>query len=172
MCGASASSNRALIERSCGDRKMIKKILTAVDGSEHAWKALDLAADIAKQHGARLIVLHVVPFEPVAESLREFAKAEGLALEEEAARFHEARTLGDRLTRSAEARCKDNGLTDIVGRTAEGRPADQILEAARGDDVDMIVMGSRGLSDARALFLGSVSHKVTNHAACTCVTVK
>jgi len=36
----------------------------------------------------------------------------------------------------------------------------------------MIVMGSRGLSDARALFLGSVSHKMTNHAECTCVTVK
>jgi nucleotide-binding universal stress UspA family protein len=151
---------------------MIKKILTAIDGSEHAWKALDLAADIAKQHGARLIVLHVVPFEPVSESLREFAVAEGLAVEEEAARFHHARTLGDRLTRSAEARCRDRGLTDIVGRTAEGRPADQILEAARGEGVDMIVMGGRGLSDTGALFLGSVSHKVANHAACTCITVK
>jgi nucleotide-binding universal stress UspA family protein len=151
---------------------MIKKILTAIDGSEHAWKALDLAADIAKQHGARLIVLHVVPIEPVSDSLREFAAAEGLAVEEEAARFHFARTLGDRLTRSAEARCRDRGLTDIVGRTAEGRPADQILEAARGEGVDMIVMGGRGLSDTGALFLGSVSHKVANHAACTCITVK
>jgi nucleotide-binding universal stress UspA family protein len=151
---------------------MIRKILAAIDGSEHAWKALDLAADIAKQHGARLIVLHVVPFEPVSDSLREFAAAEGLAVEEEAARFHFARTLGDRLTRSAEARCRDNGLTDIVGRTAEGRPADQILKAARGESVDLIVMGSRGLSEARTLFLGSVSHKVANHAACTCVTVK
>jgi nucleotide-binding universal stress UspA family protein len=151
---------------------MIRKILAAVDGSEHAWKALDLAADIAKQHGARLIVLHVVPFEPVSESLREFAAAEGLAVEEEAARLHYAKTLGDQLTRSAEARCRDDGVTDIVGRTAEGRPADQILEAARSDDVDMIVMGSRGLSDTRELFLGSVSHKVANHAACTCITVK
>lgn len=151
---------------------MIKAIMAAIDGSEHAWKALDLAADIAKQHGARLIVLHVVLFEPVSESLREFAKTEGLALEEETARFHFARTLGDRLTRSAEARCRDKGLTDVVGRTAEGSPADQILEAAGSDDIDMIVMGSRGLSDTRALFLGSVSHKVANHAACTCVTVK
>jgi nucleotide-binding universal stress UspA family protein len=33
-------------------------------------------------------------------------------------------------------------------------------------------MGSRGLSDAKALFLGSVSHKVANQATCTCVTVK
>ena len=150
----------------------MRKILAAIDGSEHAWKALDLAADMAKQHGAQLIVLHVVPFEPLSEALREFAVAEHLRVEEELARFRYARTLGDHLTRSAEARVRDKGLTDVVGRTTEGKPADQVLEVARSEGVDMIVMGSRGLSDARALFLGSVSHKVANHAGCTCVTVK
>jgi nucleotide-binding universal stress UspA family protein len=151
---------------------MAKKILAAIDGSEHAWKALDLAADLAKQHGARLIVLHVVPYEPISEALRAFAEAEHMPVEEEEGRYHYARTLGDRLTRSAEARARDRGLSDVVGRTVEGKPADQILEVAGGEDVGMICMGSRGLSDARALFLGSVSHKVANHAACTCVTVK
>jgi nucleotide-binding universal stress UspA family protein len=151
---------------------MAKKVLAAIDGSDHAWKALDLAADMAKQYGARLIVLHVVPFEPMPEALRSFAAAEHLPVEEEGARFRQARTMGDHLTRSAEARARDKGLTDVVGRTLEGKPADQILEMARSEAVDMIVMGSRGLSDARALFLGSVSHKVTNHAECTCVTVK
>jgi nucleotide-binding universal stress UspA family protein len=34
------------------------------------------------------------------------------------------------------------------------------------------VLGSRGLSEPKALFLGSVSHKVANLAECTCVTVK
>ena len=55
---------------------MAKKILAAIDGSEHAWKALDLAADMAKQSGAQLIVLHVVPYEPMSEALRAFAEAE------------------------------------------------------------------------------------------------
>jgi hypothetical protein len=78
--------------------EMIKKILAAIDGSEHAWKALDLAKDLAKLHGARLTVLHVVPYEPMADALRAFAAAENLPFEEEAARFHHARTLGDHLT--------------------------------------------------------------------------
>ena len=151
---------------------MIRKILAAIDGSEHAWKALDLAADMAKQSGAQLIVLHVVPYEPMSEALRTFADAEDMPVEEEEGRYHYARTLGDHLTRSAEARARDKGLRDVVGRTVEGKPAGQILEVASSEGVDMIVMGSRGLSDARAIFLGSVSHKVANHAACTCVTVK
>src|SRR5512134_203042 len=141
---------------------MAKKILAAVDGSEHAWKALDLATDMAKQHGARLIVLHVVPFEPMSEALRAFAEAEHMPVQEEEGRYHFARTLGDHLTRSAEARARAKGLRDVVGRTAEGKPADQILEVAGSEDVDMIIMGSRGLSDARALFLDSVSQKVAN----------
>ena len=151
---------------------MIRKILAAIDGSEHAWKALDLAAAMAKQHGAELIVLHVVPYEPMPEALRAFAQAERMSVEEEEGRYLYARSLGDQLTRAAEARARANGVGAVVGRTVDGKPAEQILELAGSEGVDMIVMGSRGVSDARALFLGSVSHKVANHAGCTCVTVK
>jgi nucleotide-binding universal stress UspA family protein len=151
---------------------MIRKILAALDGSEHAWKALDLAADIAQQHGARLIVLHVVRFEPLPDALRAFAVAERLSVEEEEGRYINARSLGDRLTRSGETRARDKGVGDVVGCTVDGKPAEQILELAGSEGVDMIVMGSRGLSDAKAFFLGSVSHQVANQATCTCVTVK
>lgn len=151
---------------------MLEKILVAIDGSDHAWKALDLAADYAKLHGAQLIALHVVRHEPVPEGLRAFAEAEHIPLEEEAARYHNARMLGDRLTRAAEAKAREKGVTDVVGRTVEGRPPSEILALAADEGVDMIVLGSRGLSDPKALVLGSVSHKVANHAECTCVTVK
>lgn len=149
----------------------MNKILVAIDGSEHAWKALDLAADLAKLHGAELIALHVVPYEAMPAALRAFAAAEHIPYEEERARFHYARTLGDRLTQSAEQRARDRGAR-ARGQSAEGHPADAILEVAAEEKVDLIVLGSRGLSDAAALFLGSVSHKVANHATCTCVTVK
>lgn len=150
----------------------MSKILVAIDGSDHAWKALDLAADLAKLHGARLLVLHAVPYEPMPEALRAFAAAEHIPYEEELGRFHQARTLGDQLIRRAAAVAKEKGVQAVESRAVEGSPADQILEVAKADGVNMIVLGTRGLSQPKALFLGSVSHKVAYHADCTCVTVK
>lgn len=151
---------------------MAGRILVAIDGSEHAWKALDLAVELAKAQGAKLTALHVVAYEPPPEALRSFAEVEGVAAEEEAARFRYGRTLGDALTGEAEARASAAGLTAIDALTAEGKPANVILETAKGLPADMIVMGSRGLSEPRALLLGSVSHKVAHLSPCTCVTVK
>ncbi len=54
----------------------------------------------------------------------------------------------------------------------DGDPAERILEYAERESADCIVMGSRGLSDVRGLVLGSVSHKVSNRAVCTCIAVK
>ncbi len=150
----------------------MKKILVAIDGSEHAWKALDLATDFAELYDAELILLHVLPYEPMPTALYSFAEIEHLPVEEERARFLHAKTLGDALTREAESRVRARGVTKVRGRTAEGRPANAIVEAAREEDVDMIVLGSRGLSEPKALFLGSVSHKVASQADRTCVVVK
>lgn len=148
------------------------KILVAIDGSESAWKALDLAIELARNRQAGLLILHVIPYEPIGEGLRAFATTEHVPYEEEQALFHYARSLGDNLTRDAEKSARRAGLTSVEGRTAEGRPADQILALAAAEQVEMIVLGSRGRGDAKALLLGSVSHKVTNQATCTCVTVK
>jgi len=53
-----------------------------------------------------------------------------------------------------------------------GQPARSIVEFAKDRGIDVIVMGSRGTGDMEGLLLGSVSHKVTSLAPCTCVTVK
>jgi nucleotide-binding universal stress UspA family protein len=147
------------------------KILVAIDGSDHGWKALDLAIEIARCWQAQLIALHVVEFEPLPDALREFAYAEQIPLEEESARYRSL-GFGDALVQRAARVARERGLTAVTPRSAQGRPANTILEVAKEANVAMIVLGSRGLSEPKALFLGGVAQKVVNFAECTCVTVK
>lgn len=151
---------------------MSKKFLVAVDGSEHAWKALDLATDLARACDAALLILHVVRYEPLPEGLKEYARMEGIAEEEERARYRFGRVTGDRITSDAKARAEERGVRQVTTRGAEGNAAEEIVAAAEAEGADMIFVGSRGLSDAKSLFMGSVSHKVMHLAPCSCVAVK
>jgi nucleotide-binding universal stress UspA family protein len=148
------------------------KILVAVDGSDHAWKALELAIDIAKVRGGELLCLHVTRAEPMLPGVRALAQAEGLPAEEEAARLREARQLGDELTREAERRARAAGLSAVRSFGAEGSPPAEILALAKDESVDMIAMGSRGRKALAGGFLRSISRRVASHAPCTCVLVR
>jgi nucleotide-binding universal stress UspA family protein len=64
------------------------------------------------------------------------------------------------------------GVKKISSVIIEGDPAEAILDLAAKNKADMIIMGSRGLSDFKGLLLGSISHKVSAQAECSCVTVK
>ena len=56
----------------------MKRILVALDGSEHSDKALDLASDLAAKHGAELVLLHVIPDRPLSDAERRMAETEYL----------------------------------------------------------------------------------------------
>ena len=151
---------------------MSRKILVAVDGSDHGWMALDLATDIAKASNAEMIVLHVVPYEPLPKGFTKYAKVEGVAVEELGARYRDARIIGDEIKREAEARVRKNGLARVAAHAVEGNPAQEIVALAKAEGADMVFLGSRGLSDFQGLLIGSVSHKVMHLAPCTCVAVR
>jgi nucleotide-binding universal stress UspA family protein len=176
----------------------MKRILVALDGSEHSDKALDLASDLAAKHGAELVLLHVIPDRPLSDAERRMAETEYLEevvtsadvqsmlaaggdprLTAErllshsagvARRFHEA--MGERLLGDARRRAAEHGARNVQTLAADGNPARAILARAQDLAADMVVLGSRGLGDAQGLLLGSVSHKVAHLATCTCVTVK
>ena len=76
------------------------------------------------------------------------------------AAFTQAPTLGDQLAKRATALAKDKGVSAVESGAAEGNPADEILELVKAQNVEMIVHGNRGLSQPKALFLGSVSHEL------------
>jgi nucleotide-binding universal stress UspA family protein len=172
----------------------MQRILVALDGSEHSDKALDLASDIAGKYGAELA--RDVGQEPLTDGERYLAETEyvddllsGLQApvmdsgdsrqraervlryySEVARRYRQA--IGDRLMSRARDRAQKKGVQTMQAVLEDGNPPDTILRVAKRLQVDMIFLGSRGLSDAKGLLMGSVSHKVAHLAECTCVTVK
>jgi len=175
---------------------MFKKILCPTDGSDHAYKALDLAIDLAKKYDAELVILHVPHRSENIDALRRFAEIEGLApnVNPEIDRLRSldfrisvatdsafqdpgisSRVLievGHHIIEGAKDRAERNGLKNIDARLEIGDPADRILNCVDTENIDCVIMGSRGLNDLKGLFLGSVSHKVANRAHCTCIAVK
>lgn len=137
-------------------------ILVAADGSDDAKRAVTMAADLASKYDATLTALHVVahPGSPrVPQGLDEYERIEHLHVTERDLLMGAAERLLDEVVNLCAAH--DRTVERVV-RT--GDPATVITEVAREIDADLVVMGSRGLSDFKGLFLGSVSHKVT--AAC------
>ena len=151
---------------------MSKKFLVAVDGSEHGWKAADLAADLAKASDAELILLHVIDELPVTEGFGRYAQVEGVSLEELNARYRATRSLSDVVIHDAETRARESGVTRVSSHVVEGDAAAEIVEQAKLANADIVFLGSHGLSDIQGLLIGSVSHKVLHQAPCTCVVVR
>jgi nucleotide-binding universal stress UspA family protein len=132
--------------------------LVPIDGSPHANKAIEFAADISKRYGSRLILLHVIP-------IRVYAFAEvGAVLSEDVEE-------GEEILRRGVELAKSLGL-EADRRLGKGIPAEEILRVAEEEGVDLIVIGSRGLSGVKAFLLGSVSDKVSHHAKCPVLIVR
>lgn len=148
---------------------MSKTILVAIDGSEHSKKALELACELASKLDGVLHLLHVA---------QASNKDRTLVLGGAAITIHaspkELEKAGRKVMESANKIAEEMGCTQVESKldTSGGDPAKVIVDKAKSVGADMIVMGTRGLSDLRGLMVGSVSHKVTHLAPCTCVTVR
>jgi len=179
---------------------MIKTIIAPTDGSDHASKAVDLAGDLAGKYGARLVLLYVVtdgltPADIRAlidvarlpadargelERVEQAQKAAMSALSDESTGLA-ARgiplspallgAVGNVVLDAAESAARAHGAAEVNSVLMHGDPARCILSLAEAE-ADMIVMGTRGLSDLAGLLVGSVSHKVNQLSHCTCIAVR
>ncbi len=176
---------------------MFQSILVATDSSDHARKAVALAADLAEKYQARLVILHVVDPRQASPDLRHMAEVEHLIKTDPgnrglnttlglpgdwAARMTSLResagdtlavltAIGEHLLGSARQQVMSR-VGNVETRLEQGDPVQCILDVAERENADLIVVGSRGLSDLKGLLVGSVSHKVGQLARCTCITVK
>ncbi len=132
--------------------KLFKKILVAVDGSEQANKAAHMAARLASDQGAELILLHVVD-KLVIDELKRFVSKAPDALEKELeeqawALLHSTEILLQKYRVPVKLILK------------EGIPYQQIIEATNEEGVDLIIMGKIGKRGVKKLLMGSAAFRV------------
>lgn len=143
---------------------MYSKILVPVDGSTGAANALRMAVDLAKKYGSSLTVMHVVARRVYAFPVHGVGPLTATLMEE-------MEEEGKEVLQKAGKIVTDAGL-ELNTRIAHGVPAEEILKEAEKERYDLIVIGSRGLSEVKAFFLGSVSDKVSHHSTCSVLIVK
>jgi nucleotide-binding universal stress UspA family protein len=119
-----------------------RHILVATDGSGTARRAVDRAVEVARALGAELTIFSVGP-----------PAAAGQVVEGEAARLVDA------------------GVK-IATDTAEGDPASAIVDRSERGDVDLLVLGNKGMTGASRFLLGSVPNKVSHHAPVALLIVR
>jgi nucleotide-binding universal stress UspA family protein len=147
----------------------MKTILVALDGSESATRALEVATDLAKRYGATLHLVHVAPRPlAVSEGLKEFARVERVELPVAV----EMSAEGQSIVSAGRAAAAAKGAQSLETSVLIGDPAERLLEYARERAVDLIVVGRRGIGQIRGLLMGSVSWKVNSLAECPVLTVK
>ncbi len=139
----------------------LKKILVPLDGSKNSFRGLEHAISLAKLSGASIVGAHVsyVPGN-LANPKQGFINQE---LVNEAKRHLNA----------AKKLCDDNNVS-FTSKILPGTPGNGIVKFVQDtkNDVNMIVMGSRGLTSAKEAFLGSVSNHVTHKSKVPVLVVK
>ena len=173
---------------------MFETVLVPIDGSDHANKAIGLAAELARKFKARIVIIHALlrdesvsdlislceNYYRTDELIKKLVEAESLVVSAAAAGAYVPvsvpkdllEEVGALITSRAKQFAKDKGVSNIEEQVCEGSPADLILATAEHEGADVIVMGSRGLGHVKGMLMGSVSHKVNHLSKCTCITVK
>ena len=140
----------------------MKTILAAVDGSDHAERAVKTAAEIAAGLNATLLLVTVDVPGTLKGKAAEIAHSENI----------DRRQIADVFLQSARIPAEKAGVKNIETDIMSGDAAEGIIQAADRHKADMIVLGARGLSRLEDLVMGSVSHKVLHLAHRPCLIVR
>jgi len=142
---------------------MLGRIVVAIDGSDNADRALTMAADLAARYGAKLTLLTVIPPTVVPSyggPVYEPPSPEAL------------HSVYDRILAEAKARVENPRIPTVETVRREGIVVEEMVAYLEKEPPDLLVMGSRGLSAGRRLFLGSVSDALVHHAPCPVLVVR
>ena len=147
------------------------KILVAIDGSEIAMKAAVYSIDIVKKNKSQLIALNVLDISTPRRISSSFITAPTYGLKELEEKRKEAQQWLDKFEKLAakenNVKLKSEIIEDPISKVGSA-----IVDYAERENVDLIIIGSRGRSGFKKMLLGSVASDVVTYAHCPVMVVK
>ena len=153
---------------------VFKNILVPVDGSEHSSRAIEYASKIASKFNSKLTLLHAYFFTLPITTLPVLSGAPNYAvMTQESINVLSQKTKKDanQILVQATNLVKEKNVI-VKSLLREGRVVPEIMKILETEKVDLIVMGARGISGIKKLFLGSTSEEVVKKANCPVLIVK
>ena len=129
----------------------IKKILVALDGSKNSYRGLDMGIYLARQFDTKLTGIYVISNIPKKYYDLNYPERPLLLAAED-------------ILETAKICCARNGIL-FEKKIDFGDPGSKITTFANSLNFDIIIIGTRGMSDIKELFLGSVSNYVLHKSS-------
>ncbi len=148
---------------------MINKILVATDASPASGRAVSFAAKLAVRHEAELLILNVIRDMQLPDELRQAPEFESFYNDRE----DMMRQIADKILGEARDRAKKIGAKGVQTAIGSGDPATSVAGFARRRNIDLIVVGTRGLSKQGGTpSMGSVSRKLLDLTDINCLVIR
>ncbi|MCQ2559809.1 MAG: universal stress protein [Clostridia bacterium] len=142
---------------------MYQKILVPLDGSAKAEKALLQAINLAKLTQGSITLLHVI-----SELSPYLNDGLGGAYQQV---YQDLQVTGENILEKVQQKYVSEGVV-LEGKIVWGNAAEEVCKEAEDNNYDLIIMGSRGLSEVKGFIMGSVSNRVVRHAVCPVLIVR
>ena len=149
----------------------IKKILVPLDGSTNALNALKEAINLSKFTNSQIVGIYVIPKDisslPLVELLQPLSTLRPMGFQQKIFKH------GLTIIKKAKEMCEKNKIK-FTGQIINGNPGYDIVRfsKSRKNEINLIVMGSRGKGPTTEIFLGSTSNYVIHKASCPVIIVK
>jgi nucleotide-binding universal stress UspA family protein len=149
---------------------VFKKILVPLDGSKSAIAALKMALELAKLFQSHITLLHVVSLGTVLP-IKRFEKAQQVQTDEIEKLIVLSREAGFTILDQGQQLLEGTGIP-VKTILKEGYPALEVVRVARDRNLDLIVLGAKGISQVKELRLGRTSEQIVRNAPCTVMVCK
>lgn len=151
------------------------RVLVAIDGSTSSIHATDCAISIAIKNDSQLFILYVIDFYKYTHLSSSIILAPTFGSEKYLEEKSEAEKLMNKIKENFKLKINDNTKSKkLKTEVVEGAKsvATTIMEYAELENIDLIIIGSRGRTSFKKLLLGSVSSNVIKNAHCAVLVVR